>query len=250
MRSQDPQQPRWLYLRVLLVAACMCTNALAQDHRLPEPFNTFRSLDSQLSALDAQFRNFRKDSEQIGKISNPNRRTKSYNRLHRSTTSRALHATVSSIRATVGKLSHSKTTRGSRYGRILTRALSRKAKAMQNRLNYVSQAKTDRQQRSSLRNFSDAMLAFVLQFQAVSGGYGALQCEPGDWTCCGRKTVHSASGAALNGCMWLCVKQRHACRSGCLGPRTPVIARRDQPTNPDLRQLRDRSLPRTAFRPQ
>ena len=226
MRSQDPQQLRWLYVRVLLVAACMSTNALAQDYRLPEPFNTFRSLDSQLSTLDAQFSGFRKESDQVGKISNPTRRGRSYRQLHLAKTTHELRVTVSSIRLTVRKLSHSKTTRRSRYGRALTRALSRKAQTMQTRLDYVVRARTKKQVRSSLRNFSDAMLAFVLQFQAVSGGYGALQCEPGDWTCCGSKKLRSASGAALNGCIWLCVKRRAACRSGCLGPRTPVIARR------------------------
>jgi hypothetical protein len=226
MTPHARRQPRRVHVRVLLLVAWLCTNVSAQDHRLAEPFNTFRSLDSQLSRLDAQFSHLRKESEQVSKISNRNRRAKRYRQLHRSESSRELRSTVSSIGATVRKLSSSTTTRKSGYGRILTRALTRRAKAMQGRLDYVVKAETNKQARLSMRKFADAMLAFVLQFQAVAGGYGALQCEPGNWTCCGRKRVRSASGAALHGCMWLCVQRRAACRSGCLGPRTPVIARR------------------------
>jgi len=187
-----------------------------------EPFNSFRSLDAQLAVLDRQFTGVKSDSDSIAKIRNLKKRRHAYTALQRSKMARELRSTVAAIQASTHTLSAGARVRKSRYGRITFRRLDRRAVTMKRSLTGWTAAKTPRQSRTSLQQFSQAMIGFVLQFQAVSGGYGALQCSPGDWTCCHPRDTRIKGSAGLNGCKWVCVQKAARCRSGCLGPRVPV----------------------------
>lgn len=218
---------RWLVLVPMLIAA-----TFLYGERLPkkveqtnEPFNSFRSLDAQLSLLDGQFSQLKSEAEKITKIRGAKRRAKAYRNFRRSKTVKEIRSTASSIRATTRMLGSNHRMRKSRYGRVITRALRGRATSMKRALDRSVAARTSQQTKSSLQEFSRTMLAFVMQFQAASGGYGALQCTPGYWTCCSPKKVQAKGAAALNGCRWVCVKRPRRCRSGCLGPRTPVPGR-------------------------
>lgn len=219
---------RWLVLVAMLIAATFlyADRLPSKVEQTNEPFNSFRSLDAQLSLLDGQFSHVKSETEKIKKIRSAKRRAKAYRNLRRSKSVNEIRSTVSSIKATTRVLASRHRMRKSRYGRVLSRALSRRATAMSRSLNRIRAARTSQQTRSSLQEFSRTMLAFVMQFQAVSGGYGALQCSPGSWTCCSPKKVQAKGAAALNGCRWVCAKRPRRCRSGCLGPRIPVPSRR------------------------
>jgi hypothetical protein len=236
MTTRARPQPWRVLLPALVFATFLQSQSLADANKQGEPFNTFRSLDAKLSLLDAQFSQLRGEVEKVSKVHNRKRRAQSFKQLRNSKNSRQIRSTVSSISTTVRGLASSKAMRKSRYGKTLMRALTRRATSMKRSLHEVMVATTSKQANTELRSFSTALLGFVLQFQALSGGYGALQCEPGEWTCCGRKKVRTTGRAALNGCMWLCVKRPKACRSGCLGPRTPVAVRRPQ-TNQERKPM-------------
>ena|SRR5919204_3651763 len=237
MRPRTPPLCWVGILQILFSAGLLYAESTPSKVERPgEPFNTFRSLDAQLSLLDAQFGRVQREYEMIGKIRNPLTRKKAYSRLPPTQAVRETRANVISIAAATQALAARPSMRKSRYGRVTFRALTRKAQAMKRSLNRFVAAKTERQGRARLQQFSRAMLAFIMQFQAVSGGYGALQCSPGEWTCCSPKYVATRRTAALKGCRWLCVKKVARCRSGCLGPRIPTAtAQTGETRKPGLR---------------
>lgn len=132
-----------------------------------------------------------------------------------------LRSAVSSIQSTTKKLQAHYGAQRQKYGVLIFSQLARKSDAMQNELNLISKAKSPETVQSALRKFSRAMLAFVLQFQAVSGGYRALNCQPGSWSCCRPRKINIGRDERFFGCKWNCTKRRARCRAGCLGPRMP-----------------------------
>lgn len=214
-------------VELLFLTSCLYGASIPKVAGPGEPFNTFRSLDAQLSVLDQHMSELKREAEKVGKIHDSKARTKAYKNLRRSKAVREVRSTIWSIEATARAVGYNRRIRNSRYGREISSALRRKAMRMNQRLDRFRYAKTSQGTDASLRDFSQSMIAFVLQFQAVSGGYGALQCGPGSWTCCRPKKV-GGKGAALNGCRWVCVETARRCRSGCLGPRTPMATRAPQ----------------------
>ena len=150
-------------------------------------------------------------------------RSRAYKQLRRSRALREIRATAASIRLSTRTLSARERIRRSSYGRVAFRGLDRRAVAMNRSLRALATAKTAGQSRARLKGVSRAMIALVLHFQAVSGGYGALRCSPGDWTCCHPKPVQVKGRRTMKGCRWVCVEKAARCRSGCLGPRTPSV---------------------------
>src|SRR5262249_57249134 len=110
--------------------------------RQSEPFNSFRALDAQLSSLEKQFQDFKSEIEKAGKIGNRKRRAAAYEKLRRSKTTKEIRSTVSSIRTTTRVLASHDRMRKSRYGRVITHALSRRASAMKSGLDRVIAAQT------------------------------------------------------------------------------------------------------------
>jgi hypothetical protein len=113
------------------------------------------------------------------------------------------------------------TRRSQRYGRRLFRELNAKAITIRKSIVLQSRATTWESLKAEQQRFSNRLLPFVLQFQAISGGFAALRCDPGGWACCQPRTVKQSETVAARGCTWICATQVRACRYGCLGPRTP-----------------------------
>jgi hypothetical protein len=132
-----------------------------------------------------------------------------------------LRSSVSSIQSTTRKLQAHYGERRQKYGVLIFSQLARKSDNMQNGLSPISKAKSHESVQSALSGFSKAMLPFVLQFQAVSGGYRALHCQPGTWSCCRPRKITIGRDERFSGCKWDCTKRRARCRAGCLGPRMP-----------------------------
>lgn len=220
-------RPSWHWLVLLqlflLTGSLYGKSPASSKPSFAEPFASFRILDSHLALLDAQFHNLKSDGEKIEKMRSAKERRRAYRQLRKSKALREIRYTAASIRMSTRALSGRDRIRRSRYGRVAFHGLDRRAVAMNRSLRALATAKTARQTRARLEGVSRAMIALVLQFQAVSGGYGALRCSPGDWTCCHPKPVHVKGRRAMNGCRWVCVVKAARCRSGCLGPRTPSV---------------------------
>src|SRR5438105_4259650 len=137
MRLQAPPG-RWLVLvQMLIVTGFLYGDVSSEGERLSDPFNTFRSLDAQLSLLDGQFSRLKIAMEKIEKIRDLKRRAKAYQDFRRSKTVREIRSTVSSIKTTTRVLGSRQRIRKSHYGRVISRALSRRATAMKRSLHRV-----------------------------------------------------------------------------------------------------------------
>jgi hypothetical protein len=143
-----------------------------------------------------------------------------------------LRSSVSSIQTATRKLQAHYRAQRQKYGVLMFGELLRKSDAMQNRLSLVSRAESSERVQSSLKGFSKALLPFVLQFQAVSGGYRALHCEAGSWSCCQPREVAISRTERFSGCRWVCAKRRARCQTGCLGPQLPPIGKRPKTIQP------------------
>ncbi|HYD16731.1 MAG TPA: hypothetical protein VEB03_01870 [Candidatus Nanoarchaeia archaeon] len=64
--------------------------------------------------------------------------------------------------------------------------------------------------------FEQRALALVLQYQAITGGYGAVHCSSREQPCCEPKE----NGNSAVGCKWVCVASAGRCGNGFTGPRT------------------------------
>lgn len=211
-------------LQLFLFASLLHAASPTRSSTTPgEPFTSFRVLDSQLSALDVQFHNIKSDAEKIEKMRSARERRRAYKQLRKSKALREIRSTAASIRMSTRALSSRERIRRSRYGRVAFRGLDRRAVAMKRSLRALATAKNATQTRARLEGISRSMIGLVLKYQAVSGGYGALRCGPGDWTCCHPKPLHAKGAPAMHGCRWVCVEKAARCRSGCLGPRTPSV---------------------------
>ena len=143
-----------------------------------------------------------------------------------------LRSSVSSIQTATRKLQAHYRAQRQKYGVQMFGELSRKSDAMQERLSLVPRAESSERVQSSLKGFSKALLPFVLQFQAVSGGYQALHCEAGSWSCCRPRKVAISRTERFSGCRWVCAKRRARCQTGCLGPQLSPIGKRPATIQP------------------
>lgn len=193
-----------------------------------QPFSTFHSVDALLTKLDRNSRQLRSQLDQASNL-HKRRREAALRKLRKSADLR--DAMQSSYRLVIisrrGEALYAR--RRQRYGRVLFRELRARAAAMSAALDRGRKASTVMGFARDEARFSAGLLAFVLQFQAISGGYGALACDPGAWTCCQPRGVKEDGRREMEGCTWICAPKMAACRGGCLGPRIPNVAATLQP---------------------
>jgi hypothetical protein len=189
-----------------------------------EPFSTFQELDRELSTIDGDKQKLQAQLLRAAKMRSQARRTRAMNALRRSQalrdllrSSRKLVASTTKGEALYGK-------RKQRYGALLFRDLRVKANAMRNPLLQEQKQSTLAGFKYEQRLFSRKLLVLITQFQAVSGGYGALACDPGGWACCQPRAVKVDGKTEIRGCTWACASVARKCRGGCLGPQTPQTA--------------------------
>jgi hypothetical protein len=82
----------------------------------------------------------------------------------------------------------------------------------------VAEAQTRSAAESAAKRLDEGMVSLVVQFEAASGGYGAVRCSPGAWTCCEPKRSKDLLQSEPVACMWGCVGTARIC-TGFIGPR-------------------------------
>jgi hypothetical protein len=185
-----------------------------------EPFTTFRKIDQVLTRIDSGDRQVNSEIANAEKQT-ARQRARTLSALRRSRDVRTLLRSSSSLVAITARGETLYSRRHQRYGSRLFRDLHAKAVNMRRSAVLESRATTFTNLKIERQRFAARLLPFVLQFQAISGGFAALRCDPGGWACCQPKVVKQTASVSARGCTWVCATQIRACRYGCLGPRTP-----------------------------
>lgn len=201
---------------------------------LDQPFSAFQEIDALLTKLDHDSQHVRSKLDEITKLHTRRQREISLRKLRRSA---SFKESMQVSRKLVVISRHEEalyTRKKQRYGRTLFRQMHARAVTMQLALvqqeNQLTVSDFGRQE----EKFTGQLLAFVLQFQAISGGYAALACDPGGWTCCQPRTVKADGKTEVKGCTWRCASKAKSCSGGCLGPKVPNVTAAVQANKPKL----------------
>lgn len=175
-------------------------------------FNLFAALDHQLTVLDDQLQEA-KDSLSNGP--NPHSGTPKQASRPWAGVARHMQPSVAAILRDSYRLEHAYHPREARLHRPLFRRLYRRARRLRADVRLLRQAGTSRWARVAQARLSKALVAYVFDFQLVSGGYAALRCQAEQLACCEpvRKDPHGPFS-----CKWACVERASSCRSGFPGP--------------------------------
>ena len=208
-----------------------------------EPFSTFREIDRELSTIDSEKQKLQAQVVRAAKIRSWATRERAANALRRS---QALHSLLRSSQRLVSLTAKSEALYGKRkqrYGALLFRDLRMRAKAVRSPLLRERGQRTLAGFKYEQALFSRKLLALITQFQAVSGGYGALTCDPGGWACCQPRSVKVDGKNQIRGCTWACASVARKCPGGCLGPQTPQTAVAVRTVKPPMPQSPRRQSP-------
>jgi hypothetical protein len=179
-----------------------------------EPFRSFRMLDAKLSlltnqqdALKAAFNPVQSGSRSIAAPSG--RRTEA---------AKSMNLTAARIGSIAGRLQRLYEGRHQRFGVQTFRVIRIKAEEVQREVSAVAKAQTRGALDLAIKRLDERIVSLVVQFQAASGGYGAVRCSPGAWTCCEPKRSEDSLQSEQIACIWGCVPRADSC-TGFLGPR-------------------------------
>jgi hypothetical protein len=204
-----------------LTVAALSTTLVAAPKRTPhrskasseEPFRGFRMLDAKLTLLtdqqDAVKTAFSPVQSGSGTIATPSQR--------RTTASRSMNVTAAGIERISGGLEQLYQRRHQPFGVQMFRIMRIKAQEVQRSVNAVAKAQTRGALDLAIKRLDERIVSLVVQFQAASGGYGAVRCSPGTWTCCEPKRSKDLLQSEQVACMWGCVAKTESC-TGFLGP--------------------------------
>jgi hypothetical protein len=173
-----------------------------------EPFATFHLLDRQLSVLGQQSAALQKT------VSSPQPGSAQAGKPPWRSAARQMGQTVAAINKLALRLKRryrSKPFATRLFGRLQARAAS-----VQSALKIVRSADDPNGARTAASEVDNRIVALGLQYNAITGGYAALHCAHGDWTCCEPKRRGEAQSP--HACRWLCTRQAQRCR-GFVGPR-------------------------------
>ncbi len=134
---------------------------------------------------------------------------------------RSMERTVASIVQTAARLQFLYARRRQPFGARMFRLLRSRAEAVHKAVNSLAVADNSRARQTELRAVNSRILALVIQFQAVSGGYSALRCAPREWTCCSPKRRQDLRPGESMACRWTCVSKARSC-TGFRGPRLTI----------------------------
>jgi hypothetical protein len=208
-------------LMAWLTAVALSTTLVATPKRIPhsanasneEPFRSFRMLDAKLTLLAHQ-------QEAVSAAFNPAQmgsRSEAANSGRRTTYSN-MNSTAAGIVLIAGELERLYQRRHQPFGVQMFRTLRVRAEEVQRGVSAVAKAQTRSAAESAAKMLGEGMVSLVVQFQAASGGYGAVRCSPGAWTCCEPKRSKDLLQSEPVACMWGCVGTAQTC-TGFLGPR-------------------------------
>jgi hypothetical protein len=167
-----------------------------------EPFRSFRMLDAKLSLLTNQ-------QDALKASSSVSRQTEAAGRMN---------STAAEIGSIARRLERLYEGRHQRFGVQTFRLIRIKAQEIQRDLSAVTKAQMGGALDLAIKRLDERVVSLVVQFQAVSGGYGAVRCSPDTWTCCQPKRSKDPLQSEQMACMWGCVPRADRC-TGFLGPR-------------------------------
>ena len=207
-------------LMASLAVAALSTTLVAAPKRTltkgssEEPFRSFRMLDAKLTMLanqqDALKAAFNPVPSGSGREAANSRR--------QTAASRSMNFTAAGIARIGAGLEHLYEERHQRFGVQMFRTMRIKAQEVQRDVNAVAKAQTRGALDLAIKRLDERIVSLVVQFQAASGGYGAVRCSPAAWTCCEPKRSKDLLQSEQIACMWGCVARAETC-TGFLGPR-------------------------------
>jgi len=213
---------RLRHLIVWLSASALSANLVAAPKPTPhtakassdEPFRSFRALDAQLTILTNQLDALKKTDFDPGQTSSRStaalaERTKFF---------KDMSTTSAGFGTIAGRLERLYQRRHQPFGVKTFKMIRFKAKQVQRDINGVANSQTRTALDLATKQLDKGVLSLVLQFQAASGGYGAVRCSAGAWTCCEPKRSKDLLQSEQVACMWGCVRRAKIC-TGFLGPR-------------------------------
>jgi len=185
-----------------------------------EPFQSFRTIDGKLTLLNNQVLELTNTVDHL-KNTSPKHGRGARSAPPWARQIRQMRRPVFTIQVITARLRSMYRRRHQPFGIRVFSTLHKKAITVDRRLEAVGKAQDAGTAKNSVADLKQAVLALVLQFQAASGGYGALHCSPGMWACCEPKKREAGIGAAPEGaCKWTCAQRTRQCTTGFLGPRT------------------------------
>jgi hypothetical protein len=175
---------------------------VSKTHAGAEPFATFHLLDRQLSVLGQQSATLQKT------VGSPQRGSAKTDSPTWRSAARKMSQTVTAIEKLALRLQ--RRYRGKPFGRRLFGRLHARAASVQSALRVVRSADNPARARAAAAEVDNRIVALGLQYNAITGGYAALHCAHGEWTCCEPKRQGEASSP--DACRWLCTQQAQRCR--------------------------------------
>jgi hypothetical protein len=211
---------RFVLVLLLCSANALCATRPSQATRL-DVFDSFRALDAKFTTLDNQYHDLAKTIEKRSST----KANRNWLRLLRQ-----MRGTTAKISGLGYRLYAEERKSRRQFGSQMFLHLHRQAGMLRTRLTEANHASSNSERRRDSVRIQKAMLDLVLQYQAISGGYGALHCNAGAWSCGVPKRQPRTVGYPQLGTKWICVQHSQTCK-GVLGPRTPALA--SQPLTAD-----------------
>jgi hypothetical protein len=197
----------------LSVAASAATSRPMTTTRL-DVFETFRLLDEQFSKLDGNYHDLQ---QALATRESQKQARKAWRR-----ELRKMQQATTRIRQ-LSRRMYSQYRRPSRDLRYrMFEQLDQGSRRLNKQLIALQQQTSRNAVQKGNSKMRRAMLDLVLQYQALSGGYAATNCEAGAWSCGVAKDEPRRVGYPKLGVKWTCAARRNSCH-GILGPRTPAL---------------------------
>jgi hypothetical protein len=203
-----------LFLNLLAGEKTSAPHSAKTSPRL-EPFRSFAILDAKLSLLTSQQASLEATLNGRGP------------ELRASTPPQSRAKLLNNMRVTTAEVTRLATHLQSRYakqhrpfGVKILKLLLTRAHAVSRDIYVMQRARTEKRAQIADKRLRKRIVALVLQFQAVSGGYATTQCAAQEWTCCEPKRPRDLMPGVEAACRWTCLPKSNKC-TGLLGPRIP-----------------------------
>ena len=205
----------WVALTVLSTTLIAAPERISRGTKVSEqePFHSFRILDGKMTLLARQ-------QDVLKSAFDPQTRSGSKAGIswRAARAARRMNSTAAEIARIAAELEGLYQTRHQPFGAQVFKVLRIRAEELQRGVNAVINAQTRSAGEHAAKSLDSRVVSLVVQFQAASGGYGAVRCSPGAWTCCEPKRSKDLLQSELVACIWGCVRTSRTC-TGFLGPR-------------------------------
>lgn len=179
-----------------------------------EPFHSFRLLDTKLTLLSNQQSDLKRAlsagglSSSRGRLASPSL----------APTLTRMSSTTAAIERITARLERLYQDRQEPFGVRSFRILRGRAQGVGRAVNSFRRARTQGDRSLAENRLDQQVVSLIIQFQAISGGYGATHCLPRTRICCQPKRSQDLLPGQQVACKWACVSHARAC-GGFLGPR-------------------------------